>query len=70
MVKKLIAAGAIAINYANHAEGPLHWAFYFSNSRLIDVILENNFSLFFQLNAYDLYPIDYLMLELKPTRFK
>ena len=63
-------AGAKIKKNVYHSENPLHWAFYFANQSLIEMILKENYTLFFEQNQAGLYPIDFLFYEYKPKKFK
>ncbi|CAK71370.1 unnamed protein product (macronuclear) [Paramecium tetraurelia] len=49
---------------------PLHWAYYYGNSDLIDFLLSNYADLQYQLDQFDMYPIDYLFLENRPEEYQ
>ncbi|CAD8159360.1 unnamed protein product [Paramecium octaurelia] len=49
---------------------PLHWAYYYGNMELIEFLLSNYQDLQYQLDQFDMYPIDYLFLENRPEEYQ
>ncbi|CAD8050285.1 unnamed protein product [Paramecium sonneborni] len=49
---------------------PLHWAYYYGNENLIEFLLCNYPDLQYQLDQFEMYPIDYLFLENRPEEYQ